>query len=460
VAAAIQRVESSLLLSRVLPEQEDRVTLLDCMGSYGVPGLSVAVVHDGRLEWAQGVGVRHAGHPDPITADTLFQAGSISKAVTAVATLRLCRKGVLDLDEEVNAYLRSWAVPANDGWQPRVTLRHLLSHTAGTTVSGYFGYRESELLPTAPQILDGVTPATSRPVRVNAIPGTQFSYSGGGTMIVQQVLTDVTGEPFPALMARLVFEPLDMRRSTFDQRLPLSLAADAAVGHWMGDDAVDGGHPLVHPQLAAGGLWTTPSDLARLLIDVWHALSDRPAILLDEATARQMLRPQGASHIGLGFFLSGEGAAARFGHSGDTLGFNADMIFFREIGCGAVALANSITGMTPIGDVFRTLAEIYGWPDLLPTRRREIPAAPPDLTPFAGEYCLPNGFGLRVYSQEADLLLEAEGQPPLPLHAFAADHFFARAVSAELAFTHGPTGAITGFQLHQPDTTVFATRVD
>jgi CubicO group peptidase (beta-lactamase class C family) len=460
VSEAIRCVEHSLLLSPILPDRDECIPLLDRLRAYGVPGLSVAVIRRGRLEWARGFGVRRAGKFDPVTDETLFQAGSISKAVTAVAVLRVCQEGQLDLDEDVNAYLTSWSIPPSDGWQPRVTLRQLLSHSAGTTVSGFFGYRHGDPLPTVPQLLDGLQPANSRPVRVNAIPGTQFSYSGGGTTIVQQILMDVTGEPFPTLMQRLVLAPLGMRHSTFDQPLPPSRLAEAATGHWMGGDAVDGGRSMINPQLAAGGLSTTPSDLARLLIDLWRAWTGEPDALLDTSAAREMLQPQGAPHIGLGFFLSGEGAAARFGHTGDTLGFNADMLLFRELGSGAVALANSITGMTPIGDVFRTLADLYDWPDLAPPRRRELSVAPGTLAGYGGDYRLPTGFTLRLTTDDNNLFLEPEGQPLMQLYPFAEDRFFSRAVGAELDFIRGQSGRIAGLRLHQPESTLLAIRAE
>src|SRR6185436_9257568 len=152
-------------------------------------------------------GVCAADQSTLVDPTTLFQAGSISKPVAAVAALRLVDAGRIDLDADVNDYLVSWKVPANEGWQPRVTLRHLLSHTGGLTVHGFPGYARGQAVPTLVQVLDGAKPANTAAVRDNAVPGTQSRYSGGGTTIVQQMLIDVMGKPFPALMRELVLDP-------------------------------------------------------------------------------------------------------------------------------------------------------------------------------------------------------------------------------------------------------------
>jgi CubicO group peptidase (beta-lactamase class C family) len=197
-----------------------------------VPGVSIAVVDGGKLAWARGYGVTRAGSNDPVTPSTLFPAASISKAVTATATLRLVEQGRLALDEDVNVYLRSWKVPDSEyTTSEKVTLRHLLSHTAGTGVHMFPCYREGEPLPTLVEELDGIPPAKTAPVRVEAVPGTTWRYSGGGVLVEQLVLTDVTGEPFPALLRDLVLAPLGMDDSTFEQPVPSPLRARLAVEH-------------------------------------------------------------------------------------------------------------------------------------------------------------------------------------------------------------------------------------
>ena len=190
-------------------------TLSDEMAALHVPGVSIAVVHNGVIEWAQGFGFAVVGG-DPVTAETLFQAGSISKPVAAMAALRLVQEGKLNLDADINTYLTSWKLPASEvaAGKP-VTLRELLTHTGGTTVHGFPGYAAGETVPTLVQVLDGVKPANTAAIRVDTAPGTKWRYSGGGFTIMQQALIDVTKEPFPKLMHDTVLAPIGMTHSTY-----------------------------------------------------------------------------------------------------------------------------------------------------------------------------------------------------------------------------------------------------
>jgi len=245
-----------------------RSNIIERMHHFGVPGASVAVIHDYKIEWAKGYGVADSQSGAPVTRHTLFQAASTSKPVAALAALKLVERGVLHLDGDVNRELKSWKVPANQFTREHpVDLRSLLSHTAGTTVHGFGGYSVRERLPTLRQILDGVKPANSPPIRVDKVPGKGFRYSGGGTLIAQRLVMDVTNEPFPEVMRSLVLNPIGMASSTYEQPLPEYLRANAASGH---DDK---GHPIpgkwqIYPEMQAAGLWPTPADMARYIIEI------------------------------------------------------------------------------------------------------------------------------------------------------------------------------------------------
>src|SRR5262249_27708993 len=151
---------------------------------------------------------------------TLFQAGSVSKPIFALAVMRLAQEGKVDLDEDVNRYLISWKVPANGSWQPRITLRQLLSHSGGMTVHGFPGYASDEKVPSVLDILDGRPPANTPRIEVNIVPGTQLRYSGGGITVAQQLVVDLLGEPFPKMMREVILDPLRMKHSTYEQPLP------------------------------------------------------------------------------------------------------------------------------------------------------------------------------------------------------------------------------------------------
>jgi CubicO group peptidase (beta-lactamase class C family) len=205
------------------------------MADCATPGISIGVIDEFQVVWAGGFGKRTAGTTDEVTPNTPFQAGSISKPVFALAVMKLVEKGQIDLDADVNHYLESWQIPTNEGWQPRVTLRQLLSHTAGTSVHGFPGYPTAGPWPAIPQILEGIPPANTPPVVVDLLPGIQFRYSGGGTMIAQQLVVDLLGKPLPDIMRELVLDPLEMSDSTYEQPLPAAMAARAATAHpWNG----------------------------------------------------------------------------------------------------------------------------------------------------------------------------------------------------------------------------------
>jgi CubicO group peptidase (beta-lactamase class C family) len=288
----IERIQETLLPPVLVQGESTPLTSLTTrMEALHVPGVSIAVIHGGKLEWARGFGVTKIGGP-PVTAETLFQAASISKPVTTLAVLRLVQSGKLDLDTDVNHYLKSWKLPANEFTQgAKVTLRELLTHSAGVTVHGFRGYEASEAIPSLMQVLDGEPPANNAAIRVDMTPGKTWRYSGGGFVIVQQVLSDVIGIPFPKLMHDLVLGPLGMEHSTYQQPLPPELLAQAATPYRADGTAVPGG-PHVYPELAPAGLWTTPSDLARFAIGIQQALSGKSRRVLSRATAGDMLVPE------------------------------------------------------------------------------------------------------------------------------------------------------------------------
>ena len=330
----------------------------DRMAHYHVPGLSLACIHNGTVEWIQAFGVARVGG-ERITSETLFQAGSISKSVTALAVLRLVEQGKLNLDADVSQYLRSWKLPTNRFTeQKKVTLRGLLSHTAGATVHGFEGYASGEKLPTLVQVLNGESPANSAPVMIDFVPGTSFRYAGGGYVIIQQLLIDVTGEPFPELMQELVLQPLHMTHSTFQQPIPDSLHPLMAMPYDKHGNAIAGG-PHTYPEMAPAGLWTTPSDLALFALGIQDALVGRLGAIVSPSTAREMLQPA-AQDYALGFVVDGNGASRYFWHPGANAGF-LSVFFAYEQGDGLVLMTNKDYSKDLMLETVRALAKPYGW---------------------------------------------------------------------------------------------------
>jgi CubicO group peptidase (beta-lactamase class C family) len=360
-SARIKRVENGIPpMPLSADEPPMRLNIEKLMQLYKVPGLSIAVVDNFKIAWAKGYGVTEAGSSTPVTVHTLFQAGSISKAVAATGTLSLVEHGKLSLDENVNEKLKSWQVPENEFTKDqKVTLRRLLSHSAGLTVHGFPGYEVGKPIPTLVQVLNGEPPANTAPVRVDFVPGTKFRYSGGGITVEQQLDIDVTGKPFPRFMHETVFDKIGMSDSTYEQPLPPARAAFAATGTHA-DGTMVSGKWHIYPEMAAAGLWTTATDLAKFGIEIALSNQGKANHVLDEATTREMLKPQ-IDQVGLGFFLGQYKNPHEFGHDGDDDGFQAMLVMFADSGKGVAIMANSDNGATVENQVLRSVAKEYGW---------------------------------------------------------------------------------------------------
>lgn len=328
---------------------------------YGVPGISVAVFRDFHLEWAQGYGVANLDTKQPVDAFSLFQAASISKPVAASAAMRLVEEHHLALDRNVNEYLTSWKLPENDLTKATpVNLKHLMSHTGGLTIHGFGGYAAGEPVPTVPQVLDGAKPANSEAVRVTVAPGTKYEYSGGGYTILQLLMSDVTHLAFPELMKTMVLDRAGMRFSTYEQPLPPALVKHATAGHDKGK--VIAGERHTYPEMAAAGLWTTPSDLARFAMSIQRSRLGLPDGLLSKEMAVLMTTPFIPGSYGLGFELLRPADKEKrfFGHTGGNAGYRCMLLATLNGGSGVVVMTN--------GDEFKAVSEIvgavvtaYGW---------------------------------------------------------------------------------------------------
>jgi CubicO group peptidase (beta-lactamase class C family) len=341
-------------------DRRSRDQVLERMARLKVPGLSIALVRNFKVEWARGYGVVRAGGSEPVTAQTRFQAASISKPVTALAALRLVQQGKLDLDEPLNNKLVSWKVPDNEFTKSKQpTLRLVLDHSAGFSVSGFAGYAAGSTLPSLLQILDGAKPANSAPIRIQFVPGSKGRYSGGGFTVLQQLIIDVTKRPFGQALRELVLDPVGMKNSTFGQPPPPGFDAVAAVAH--ADGIAIPGLWHVYPELAAAGLWTTPKDLARFVIALERARRGETDSILSPRLIGEMLRRQ-INDVGLGLALRGADKSAAFLHGGSNAGFRCQLVGFAETGQGAVLMTNASGGQALIDELLKSLRAEYGWP--------------------------------------------------------------------------------------------------
>lgn len=356
----IRRIEASAVnISSSTDEPPLHLDLEKLMATLKVPGLSVVVIDNYQIAWAKGYGVTDAGSKKPVTTTTLFQAGSISKPVAATGALVLVQQGKLSLDEDVNLKLKSWRVPENEFTKTeKVTLRRLLSHTAGLTVHGFPGYDVDAPLPTLVQVLNGEKPANTEPIRVDIVPGTQQRYSGGGVTIEQQLMIDVTGKPFPEFMREVVLEKIAMKDSSYNQPLPPPWADHTACGTY-GDGKLVHGRWHVYPEMAAAGLWTTATDLAKFAIEIALSKQGKADHVLSEKTTNEMLTPA-MDGAGLGFFIEKENPG-QFGHNGADEGFQALLTMNAQTGKGLAVMANSDHGLIVADFLTRSVAKEYAW---------------------------------------------------------------------------------------------------
>lgn len=374
--AAIAAVETRLAPTAASAGPPAYKTLAARMAELNVPGVSIAFIENGRVSWARAYGVATAGEKQSVTPTTLFQAASMSKPVAATAALRLVEQGRLALDEDVNNRLKAWkAPPSAFTAEEKVTLRRLLSHTAGLTVSGFPGYQAGKPVPSVVQVLDGLPPSNTPAVRSFEAPGGAYAYSGGGYTVAQLLIVEAGGKPYPELLQDVVLRPAGMRQSTFAQPLPDPIVGRSASGH-SGKGAVIPGGRNTYPEYAAASLWTTPSDYGRFMIGLQNAYSGRPHALLRQATAQTMMTPVDAGY-GLGVALGRRGGHPYFQHGGSNAGFQSNALAFLDGSRqGAVVMTNGDAGGRLAAEIFSALASAYAWGDPDPANKGSSRRAP------------------------------------------------------------------------------------
>jgi CubicO group peptidase (beta-lactamase class C family) len=437
----VTRIENGLLPAVIIKgAAAPQMTLSERMAHYKVPGVSVAVINNGTIEWARGYGVAEAGVNQPVTTDTLFQAASISKPVAAMGALSLVEKGMLSLDDDVNLKLKSWKVPENEFMkEQKVTLRRLLNHSAGMTVHGFRGYAANETVPSLLEVLDGCKPpANSAPIRVDTIPGTKWRYAGGGFTVAQLLVMDVTGQPFPQFMKETVLDKLGMTHSSFDQPLPKNRDEHSAAAHERNGESVKG-RWHTYPEMAAAGLWTTPSDLARFAIEIQQSLTGKSNEVLSKEMTLEMVKPL-LGEYGLGLQTD----PAAFSHGGANNGFRCKMFAYRETGQGAVVMTNGEGGDPLLDEIFRSIAAEYGWPDFQVSEREVAKVNGKVYESFAGEYQTKNN-PLSIIADAGRLFVKAApfGPERMELLPESETKYFVTVGNVTFTFVKDETGKAT-----------------
>jgi CubicO group peptidase (beta-lactamase class C family) len=330
-----------------LPDAELRAAVPGYLQQYAVPGAGVALIREGRLAWVQGFGLAEAGSGRRVTADTRFNAGSISKSLTAWGVLKLVRQQKLALDQPIGTVLTRWKLPASSFRADQVTPRRLLSHTAGISSHGYEGSEPKLPLPPVEDVLNGKT--GSGVVSLVSPPGSQIAYSGANYLILQLAIEEVSGRAFQQFMADDVFTPLGMTHSLFD--LPAD-ARQMATPH----DGFGKPLPLLrYRELPAAGLTTSARDLARFAVAILRDRQTQDLAFHPVANTQWADRdPFGpAPQYGLGFTVRPEQRRghAGIGHGGTNTGWEGWFQVIPHTGDGIVILTNSASGSAVIASV-------------------------------------------------------------------------------------------------------------
>ena len=396
----ISRIENGLESNLQIQYKDSTIKSIynieERMQELGIPGLSIAVLNDNDIEWAKGYGIADSLENRKVTTNTLFQAGSISKPIAATGALKLIDKGLVDLDVNINTYLSSWKLPENEFTKKeKVTLRRLLNHTAGTTIGGFIGYKKGEKIPTIPEILDGKGNTDS--VRVYKEPGKSWRYSGGGYTIIQHMMTDIEQMKFSDIMQESVLNPLGMKSSTFENPLPEKYNSIAATGYNYDGTQVEGKW-WIYPEMAAAGLWTTPSELILWAEEIQQILQTQKDGLLKAKTVNEMLKAN-EDDQGLGPYV----LDLTFGHGGADEGFRAQMLVWKKTSNAVVIMVNSQKGNIIINEILLSIVREYNLPDYTPKKRVFKEQSQEQLTRFVGKY------DFHEYGGEGNIIVKDDG---------------------------------------------------
>jgi CubicO group peptidase (beta-lactamase class C family) len=408
----ISEVETNLI-PPIYIEGDSTWTIEERMKYYDVPGVSIAVINEGEIAWVKTYGIIDKESKAPVTKNTLFQAASISKPVSAYGALRLVEQGKVDLNIDVNSQLTSWKLAENEFTaDKKVTIKNLLNHSAGVTVHGFLGYSPDLPVPTLIQVLNGTPPANSNEAIVDKTPEESFRYSGGGYNIIQQLMIDVEGKPFPEIMKEQVLQPLNMQNSSFNQPLTKSQLDLAATGY-LPDGSMTKGRRHTYPEMAPAGLWTTSEDLAKFAINIQKTLKGDSSIGLSKELTTKMLTPFVEDFIGLGIFINKKKDQVYFGHGGWNEGFSSELVAHIEKGYGVVVMINS-NHPDFISELIRSVALTYEWDDYFP-RYKEKETDGDSISKVEGKYIV-RGYDFIEILEVNDQLMYRDGPEEDPVN--------------------------------------------
>lgn len=455
----IEAVEKGLLEAVAIKGMKTKVkTLEEQMQYYRVPGLSIAVLEDFNIAWARGYGHKQQGIIDPVSTDTLFQAGTLTMALTAAAILRASESGQIDLDEDINTYLKSWSLQAqSDAGRGRITPLGLLLHTAGISDQTFAGYPEGQELPDLKAILDGKKPATTPLIWRRWPIGSEPRFSQPGYLILQKILMDISGQAFESYMDTNILSQAGMEHSLLTADLPEDIRYQAASGHLREGRPLDGKWNR-HPELAVSGLWTSASDLAGFVLALISDARGQTGRLLSSTSARRMLTPQ-IYNQGIAFTVDDVGDNLNFHLRGSSEGYRAFVVAYPSSGKGAVLMTNSDNGQFLIEEILRALAAAYGWPHFKQQEKTLFRLDPSLYPQYVGRYEVNPDYILTITHEDYYLIIQPSGQSPTRFYVENPTTFFSTSPYIQIQFFKDEAGNVDSLILRQAGNDIEAKKI-
>lgn len=450
----IDNVENGLVKQTIVPFGEHIQTgnIYDRLKAYKVNGVSIAVIDNYQIAWAKTYGVADNSKQNPVTAETLFQCASIGKVITSLVALSLVREHKIGLDENVNNKLISWKIEENEFTKnEKVTLRRLLSHSAGLSDDyGFEGYEPGDEIPSLLQILRNERPSNAKKeIKVTTIPGTVERYSGGGYLIIQQLIQDISGQSFDSYVQEHVFSKLDMDHTTYNFMPDVHLGLPIARGHYKNGKVDKKKEYHIYPEMAAAGPWTTATDLAKLVIQIQKEYKGNSDLIIGQELCREMLTPQ-INYKGLGVHLKGAEKPEAFWHAGNNAGYIGLLYGIISAGQGAVVLTNSDSGENLSLEIITGIANAYNWPVMKTLSAMEV--SKEEIQNYVGSYQSESGTTIIIGENSNGLfLIPSSPKKELTLSKTADNEFTLPEASdyIKIFFDRTPDGTVVGVNFTQ-----------
>ena len=421
---------------RFLGETEDFSSIANKMSEYKIPAVSLAVIKQGKIEWADIYQNMSFDEKQKLNCTSLFQAASLSKPVTLLAAVRMHAAGKLDLDENIQHYLTDFELPIGEQTVDNpVTFRNVFAHTSGITPGGYQGYAQDQPIPSDLDILKGNSGVNSPAIVVIAPPNEKLAYSGGAYTLAELALQDIFDNEFASIMKKWILDPIGMKHSYFSQPLPVSKFNQVAKGYTHSGNVLAGGWHN-HPEQAAAGLWSNSVDMAKFLIEIYKAYQGKSSILSQAEIKSLISHERDGDAYGFRIERSDDGISIT--HYGGNAGYRTGMTINLTSGNGLVYLINSDNGGALGDELFLSAAHVYNWKNFKQTEVYRKNADPHTLKGVVGKYKWNNQVDLSIQFEENNNFISL-------FFPNGDEYKLTPITGSELEFIHQKTGVKVNF---------------